>query len=66
MLMEQFWLLSQDATLDEKDKKCATALYEHFKRLSICILTKQMPEQLVDDLVIDLDYMKNMYKRYSE
>lgn len=64
MLMEQFWLLSQDKDIDEKDKQCAKALFEHYRRLAMCVLMKEMPEQLVDELFIDVDYMKNMYKKY--
>lgn len=64
MLMEQFWLLSQNSELTDADKKCAKALFEHYRRLAICILMKDMPEQLVNDLIIDIDYMKNIYKKY--
>ena len=64
-LMEQFWLLSQKEDLGEDDKKCAKALFEHFRRLALCILMKEMPEQYVEELIIDVDYMKNIYKKYA-
>ena len=65
MHMEQFWLLSQDSNLDENDKKCAKALFEHYRRLAMCILMKEMPEKMVTDLIIDVDYMQNVYKKYA-
>lgn len=65
MHMEQFWLLSQDSKLDENDKKCAKALFEHYRRLAMCILMKEMPEKMVTDLIIDVDYMQNVYKKYA-
>jgi len=66
MLMEQFWLLSQSKDISEDDRKCAKGLFEHYRRLAICILMKSMPETTVSDLIIDVEYMKNMYKMYSE
>ena len=65
MHMEQFWLLSQDSKLNENDKKCAKALFEHYRRLAMCILMKEMPEKMVTDLIVDIDYMKNVYKKYA-
>jgi hypothetical protein len=65
MLMEQFWLLSQNNELSDDDKKCAKVLFEHYRRLATCILMKNMPEQLVNELIIDIDYMKNIYKKYT-
>jgi hypothetical protein len=65
MHMEQFWLLSQDSKLNENDKKCAKALFEHYRRLAMCILMKEMPEKMVTDLIIDVDYMQNVYKKYA-
>lgn len=65
MLMEQFWLLSQVASLSEEEKKCAKALFEHYRRLAMCILMKEMPEQYTEELIIDVEYMKNIYKKYQ-
>ena len=63
--MEQFWLLSQNTDLNDDDKKCAKALFEHYRRLAMCILMKEMPEKMVTDLIIDVDYMQNVYKKYT-
>jgi hypothetical protein len=65
MHMEQFWLLSQNSELSDDDKKCAKALFEHYRRLAMCILMKEMPEKMVTDLIVDVEYMKNVYKKYS-
>jgi hypothetical protein len=65
MYMEQFWLLSQNTELNDADKKCAKALFEHYRRLAMCILMKEMPEKMITDLIIDVDYMQNVYKKYA-
>lgn len=66
MKMEQFWALSQDKNLDSQNKICAVKAYEHFKRLCLCIVAKEMPENFkVDNVVVDVEYMKNMYKGYQ-
>lgn len=65
MHMEQFWLLSQNTDLNDDDKKCAKSLFEHYRRLAMCILMKEMPEKMVTDLIIDVDYMQNVYKKYA-
>ena len=65
MLMEQFWILFNNPEISEADKKCAKALFEHYRRLAICILTKEMPEQIVEEQIIDVEYMKNIYKKYA-
>jgi len=66
MLMEQFWLLSQNKDVDEKDRVCAKALFEHYRRLAMCILMKEFPAEFGNDLIIDVEYMKNLYKKYTE
>lgn len=64
MLMEQFWALSQDGALSEDNKKAAKAMYEHFRRLALCIAAKEMPEDHGFDRVVDVNYMENMYRKY--
>lgn len=66
MLMEQYWALSQDKNLDEANRICAKKMYEHFKRLALCIVAKEMPEDANFGMVIDVDYMKNMYRGYTQ
>lgn len=65
MLMEQFWLLFNAPGLTDDERKCAKGMFEHYRRLAMCILMKEMPEQYMEDLIIDVDYMKNMYEKYA-
>ena len=65
MHMEQFWLLSQNPEISDDDKKCAKALFEHYRRLAMCILMKEMPDVMTHDLIIDTDYMQNVYRKYA-
>jgi len=65
MLMEQFWALSTDKALDEGNRKAARAMYEHFRRLALCIAAKEMPDDHGFDQVIDVHYMENMYRKYA-
>jgi len=65
MLMEQFGLLSKNLELSEDDRKCAKALFEHYRRLAMCILMKEFPDEMKHELIIDVEYMKNMYKKYT-
>lgn len=65
MYAEQFWVLSQEKNLDEKNRICARRLHDHYKRLALCIMAKEFPEDFKTDLVVDAEYMKNIYKSYS-
>lgn len=62
MNMEQFYALSQNKKLDEKHTKCAYKLFEHYRRLAVCILMKEFSPDFSTDCVITVDYMNNMFK----
>ena len=66
MYMEQLWALSVDPALDDNHKKAARAMYEHYRRMTLCMAAKEMPSEHSFDKVIDVDYMKNMYRKYVE
>ena len=66
MYMEQFWALATDPALDEDHRKAARAMYDHYKRMTLCMAAKEMPHAHNFDRVIDVEYMKNMYKKYEE
>ena len=66
MYMEQFWALSVDPALDDNHKKAARAMYEHYRRMTLCMAAKEMPPEYGFEKVIDVDYMKNMYRKYVE
>lgn len=65
-MMEQFWLLSQDISATEDDRKAAKGLFEHYRRLAMCILMKEFPQELKSGLIIDVDFMKHLYDKYQE
>lgn len=62
MNMEQFYKLSQDKKLDNKDIICAYKLFEHYRRLAICILMKEFNPDFNVDCVVSVDYMRNLFK----
>lgn len=67
MLMEQFFALSQDVKLDEKNRLCARRMFEHERRLALCILMKEFKSDFKPDAqIIDVEYMNNMYKTYQD
>ena len=66
MYMEQFWALSVDPALDDNHKKAARAMYEHYRRMTLYMAAKEMPSEYGFEKVIDVDYMKNMYRKYVE
>ena len=41
-------------------------MYDHYKRMTLCMAAKEMPHAHNFDRVIDVEYMKNMYKKYEE
>ena len=55
-----------DPALDEEHKKAARAMYGHCRLMTPCMAAKEMPPEHGFDKVIDVDYMKNMYRKYTE
>ena len=66
MYMEQVWALSVDPALDDNHKKAARAMCEHYRHMTPCMAAKEMPPEHCFEKVIDVDYMKNMYRKYVE
>jgi len=64
MYMEQFWALSVDPAIDGDRKKAAHAMYEHYSRMTLCTAAKEMSSGHGFNMVINIDYMKNMYRKY--
>ena len=52
--------------LDDEHRKAANAMYEHYRRMTLCMAAKEMPLAHSFDKVIDVDYMKNIYRKYVE
>ena len=39
---------------------------EHYRHMTPCMAAKEMPPEHCFEKVIDVDYMKNMYRKYVE
>ena len=65
-LMEQFWMLMNDKELDEKHRICAKRLFEHERRLAMCLIMKDFPEVFKTDKFINSMYIDDMFKGYGE
>lgn len=65
-LMEQFWVLMNDETLDEKHRICAKQLFEHERRLAMNLLMKEFPSDFKTDMFMTASAMENMFKKYEE
>jgi hypothetical protein len=63
--MEQFYMIWKDERTDEKHKKAAKALFEHYKRLAMCILAKEMSPNLNVDRVFGPSYIDSMFRDYN-
>jgi len=60
--MEQFYLIWQDDRTDEKHKKAAKALFEHYRRLALCILAKEVSvEEMNVERVLTSSYIDTMF-----
>lgn len=59
--MEQFFDIWQDASVDEKHRNAAKALYEHYKRLAMCILAKEFDPKMPIDRVLTPEFIDSMF-----
>ena len=42
-------------------------MFEHYRRLAMCILMKEFRDDFkIEDAVIDVNFMKNLYRKYAE
>lgn len=64
--MEQFYLIWQDERTDDQHKKAAKALFEHYRRLALCILVKEMnAEQMHTERVLTPSYIDTMFADFN-
>ena len=64
--MEQFYLIWQDDQTDEKHKKAAKALFEHYRRLALCILAKEFSmEEMNVERVLTPSYIDTMFTDFN-
>ena len=58
-------MIWQDERTDEKHKKAAKALFEHYKRLALCILAKEMNPKMKVDRVFGPSFIDTMFRDYN-
>lgn len=65
--MEQFYVIWQDPRTDEKHEKAAKLLFEHYRRLALCILAKEFdPEEMLKiEHVLTPSYMDTMFSDFN-
>lgn len=59
--MEQFFAIWQDEKVDEKHRLAAKRLFEHYRRLALCILTKEFDEKMVVERVLTPEFIDSMF-----
>lgn len=59
--MEQFYIMWQDITVDERHRKAAKALYEHYRRLAMCILAKEFNPEMEVERVLTPSFIDTMF-----
>lgn len=61
--MEQFFLIWQNPETDEKHKRAAKSLFEHYRRLALCVLAKEMSVEHIDvEQVLTQTYIDTMFR----
>lgn len=60
--LEQFFAISQDVEhVDEKHRIAAKKLFEHYRRLAMCILAKEFDENMKLERVLTPEYIDTMF-----
>ena len=59
--MEQFFAIWHDENIDEDHRKVAKTLFEHYRRLAMCILAKEFDEKMEVERVLTPEYMDSMF-----
>ena len=59
--MEQFFAIWHNENIDEDHRKVAKTLFEHYRRLAMCILAKEFDEKMEVERVLTPEYMDSMF-----
>ena len=59
--MEQFYIMWNDETVDDKHRKAAKSLFEHYRRLAMCILAKKFNPEMVVERVLTPSFIDTMF-----
>jgi hypothetical protein len=59
--MEQFYLMWNDETVDDRHRKAAKSPFEHYRRLSMCILAKEFNPDMGVERVLTPSFIDTMF-----
>lgn len=59
--LEQFFAISNDMRIDEKHRIAAKKLFEHYRRLAMCILAKEFNPDMKLELVLTPEFIDHMF-----
>ena len=59
--LEQFFAIANDKRVDEKHRIAAKKLFEHYRRLAMCILAKEFDESMKLELVLTPEFIDHMF-----
>ena len=59
--MEQFFSIWHDSSVDDKHRTAAKKLFEHYRRLAMCILAKEFDEAMEVERVLTPAYIDSMF-----
>lgn len=59
--LEQFFAISNDIRVDEKHRIAAKKLFEHYRRLAMCILAKEFNPDMKLELVLTPEFIDHMF-----
>lgn len=59
--LEQFFAISNDMRVDEKHRIAAKKLFEHYRRLAMCILAKEFNPDMKLELVLTPEFIDHMF-----
>ena len=59
--MEQFFKIWKTPDVDEKHQKAAKALFEHYRRLALCILAKEFDNNMHIEQVLTPNMIDDMF-----
>ena len=64
--MEQFFAISVDEHIDEQRRKAAKGLFEHYRRLAMCILAKEIDPKIKIDRIFPAKMVDLVYEEYNQ
>jgi len=64
--MEQFFLISVDEKVDPQRRKAAKGLFEHYRRLAMCVLAKEIDPKMKLDRIFPAKMVDLAFEEYGQ